>query len=170
MRYRDVGVEFARRLDELHLMDSFDLTLMNLTAALVHLSRAYKSAADKVAADYGLSQASGLPVLLIGRLGNQGVRPGAVAEALGVEPSSLVRVIDHLVDSGLLERHGDPQDRRAKILHLTEQGKKTAALMEQALIPFRRKLFGGFDPDDVEACLRVVSGLDSALSKSRDNA
>ncbi|MEN3275455.1 MAG: hypothetical protein V7631_1245, partial [Massilia sp.] len=34
MRYRDVGVEVARRLDELHLMDSFDLTLMNLTAAL----------------------------------------------------------------------------------------------------------------------------------------
>jgi MarR family transcriptional regulator for hemolysin len=42
--------------------------------------------------------------------------------------------------------------------------------MEQALIPFRRKLFGGFDPADVEACLRVVSGLNSALSKSGDNA
>jgi MarR family transcriptional regulator for hemolysin len=151
-------------------MDSFDLTLMNLTAALAPLSRAYKAAADKVAADYGLSQATGLPVLLIGRLGNQGLRPGMVAEALGLEPSSLVRVIDQLISSGLLERHEDPQDRRAKILRLTKEGKKTAALMEQALIPFRRKLFGAFDPADVEACLRVVSGLNSALSKSGDHA
>jgi MarR family transcriptional regulator for hemolysin len=151
-------------------MDSFDLTLMHLTAALAHVSRAYQSAADKVAANYGLSQATGLPVLLIGRMGNRGVRPGMLAEALGHEPSSLVRVIDHLIESGLLERNDDPHDRRAKILHLTEEGKKTAALMEEALIPFRRELFRDFDPADVEACLRVVSGLNSALSKAGDNA
>jgi MarR family transcriptional regulator for hemolysin len=142
---------------------------MNLTAALTHVSRAYKSAVDKVAAEYGLSQATGLPVLIAGRLGN-GVRPGVLAEALGLEASSLVRVVDHLIESGLLERHDDPLDRRAKILELTDEGRKTAALMEQALIPFRRKLFGGFAQDDIEATLRVVSGLITLLAKPADNA
>jgi MarR family transcriptional regulator for hemolysin len=150
-------------------MDTLDQTFMTLTAALTHASRLYKSAADKVAADYGLSQATGLPVLIIGRLGN-GVRPGVLADALGLEASSLVRVVDHLIESGLLARHEDPLDRRAKILELTEEGKKTAALMERALIPFRRQLFGGFDAADVEATLRVLNGLNTMLAKPADQA
>jgi MarR family transcriptional regulator for hemolysin len=141
-----------------------DQTLSNLTAALTYASRAYRAAADKVAADFGLSQATGLPVLVISRFGDDGMRPGVLAEMLSLEPSSLVRVVDHLISSGLLDRHECPQDRRAKILRLTEEGQKTAALMEQALKPFRRQLFGGFDPSDVEACLRVLSGLPNAIA------
>ena len=83
-----------------------DQTLSSLTAALTHASRAYRAAADKVAADYGLSQATGLPVLVISRFGDGGVRPGILAETLSLEASSLVRVVDHLIGSGLVERHG----------------------------------------------------------------
>jgi MarR family transcriptional regulator for hemolysin len=141
-----------------------DQTLSSLTAALTLSSRVYRAAADKVAADYGLSQATGLPVLVISRFGENGVRPGVLAETLSLEASSLVRVVDHLIESGLLERHDDPNDRRAKILRLTEEGQKTAELMDQALRPFRRKLFGAFDPADVEACLRVLAGLPDVIA------
>ena len=141
-----------------------DQTLASLTTALTYASRAYRAAADKVAADFGLSQATGLPVLVISRSGDDGMRPGVLAEMLSLEPSSLVRVVDHLIGSGLLARHDDTQDRRAKILRLTEEGKKTAALMDQALKPFRRQLFGGFEEGDVEACLRVLSGLPGAIA------
>jgi MarR family transcriptional regulator for hemolysin len=143
-----------------------DQTLSSLTAALTLASRAYRAAADKVASDYGLSQATGLPVLVISRFGESGVRPGVLAETLGLEPSSLVRVVDHLLESGLLERHEDPNDRRAKILRLTEAGEKTAERIDQALRPFRRKLFGAFEPSDVEACLRVLSGLPDVIANA----
>jgi len=147
-----------------------DQTLSSLTAALTHASRAYRAAADKVASDFGLSQATGLPVLVISRFGEGGVRPGILAETLSLEASSLVRIVDHLIGSGLVERHEDPQDRRAKILRLTDEGLKTAALMDQALTPFRRKLFGAFDPADVEATLRVLSGLPTAIANVQAEA
>jgi len=149
-----------------------DQTLSSLTAALTHASRAYRAAADKVGAAYGLSQATGLPVLVISRFGEAGVRPGVLAETLSLEASSLVRVVDQLIEAGLLERHDDPHDRRAKILRLTAEGEHTAQRMDQALIPFRRKLFGGFEPGDVEACLRVLSGLPAAIAHTSitDNA
>jgi MarR family transcriptional regulator for hemolysin len=150
-------------------MDPYDQTLLQLTATLAVTSRTYKSAVDKVAAEYGLSQATGLPVLLIGRLGG-GVRPGVLADAIGLEASSVVRLVDHLIESGLLERRDDPQDRRAKILELTAEGKHTADLMERALIPFRSELFSGFERADVEACLRVLAGLNTAILKRGDNA
>lgn len=144
-------------------MNLLDQTLMQLTATLTHASRAYKAMADKVASQYSLSQATALPVLILGRLGADGVRPGVLAEALGLEASSLVRVIDLLIENGLVERREDPQDRRAKILQLTEDGKTRAAQMEAALIPFRRDLFAEFEQADIDACLRVLTGLQSRI-------
>src|SRR2546425_638643 len=77
-----------------------------------------------------------------------GVRPGAIADALGLEPPSLVRVIDQLVEAGLVERHDDVSDRRAKTLHLTAAGRQCATRLETALIPFRRNLFESIDKSD----------------------
>ncbi|MDN4053518.1 MarR family winged helix-turn-helix transcriptional regulator [Massilia sp. YIM B02763] len=147
-----------------------DQTLSSLTAALSNSARAYRAAADKVASDFGLSQATGLPVLVISRFGESGVRPGVLADTLSLEASSLVRIVDQLIESKLVERHDDPQDRRAKILRLTEEGLKTAALMDQALTPFRRTLFGAFDPADVEGCVRVLTGLPAAIAALQDQA
>lgn len=137
-----------------------------LATALPLASRAYRAGADKVAASYGLSEATGLPVLLIGRFGDAGVRPGVLADALGLEPSSLVRVVDQLIDAGLLVRQDDAHDRRAKILNLTAEGKKVASLMESALVPFRASVFGAFAPEDIAACVRVLAGLPDAIANS----
>jgi MarR family transcriptional regulator for hemolysin len=142
---------------------SYDQNLMALASSLATVSRSYRAAVDKVAAEYGLSQATGLPVLLLGRLGD-GVRCGVLAESLGVEAPSLVRVTDHLIESGLVERREDAHDRRAKTLHLTDEGKRRAAKMEEALVPFRRSLFEGIAEQDVEACLRLLGQLGSALA------
>jgi MarR family transcriptional regulator for hemolysin len=145
-------------------MPNIDQTLMNLTMSLTQAARAYKSAADKVAADFDLSQATAWPVLMIGRLGD-GVRPGAVADALGLEPSSLVRVIDQLIESGLVERYEDASDRRARTLHLTAKGRRCAAQLEKALVPFRRRLFEGIPRADIEACARVFDVLNTVISR-----
>jgi MarR family transcriptional regulator, transcriptional regulator for hemolysin len=137
--------------------------------ALTQVSRAYKSVADKMVATYGLSQATAWPVIMIGRLGD-GVRPGAVADALGLEPSSLVRVIDHLIDAGLITRNECASDRRAKTLHLTADGRKRAAQLEKALLGFRRKLFDGVPQDDIAACARVVAALGEGIAKFEETA
>ncbi|MDB5915771.1 MAG: MarR family transcriptional regulator [Massilia sp.] len=146
-------------------MDISDDTLMALTMTLTHVARSYKAAADKMAANFGLSHATAWPIVMIGRLGD-GVRPGTVADALGLEPPSLVRVIDQLVDAGLVERQDDPSDRRARTLHLSAKGRTCADGLEAALIPFRRQLFGNLDPADIAACARVLAGLDATLANA----
>ncbi|MDX3905492.1 MAG: MarR family winged helix-turn-helix transcriptional regulator [Pigmentiphaga sp.] len=143
-------------------MEKLDAKLARLTMSLGQATRAYKSAADNMAADFGLSQATAWPVLMISRLGD-GARPGAVAEALGIEPSSVVRVLDRVIELGLVERREDTTDRRAKSLHLTAAGRECADRIEAALIPFRRKLFAGMPAGDIDACLRVLESLQSAI-------
>jgi MarR family transcriptional regulator for hemolysin len=150
-------------------MDNFDQELMRLTMALTAVSRSYRAVADQVASGFGLSQATAWPVVMIGRMGD-GVRPGALAEALGLEPSSLVRVIDQLIASGLVERREDESDRRARTLHLTGRGRDCAARLEQALVPFRRTLFEGIPHNDIAVCASVLSRLDAAISAYEDAA
>jgi MarR family transcriptional regulator for hemolysin len=144
-------------------MSGYDKTLMSLTNTLVHVARAYRAAADQVAGDFDLSHASAWPVLMISRLGD-GARPGMVADALGIEPPSLVRIIDQLVAAELVLRQEDPSDRRAKTLSLTAAGRSIAERLEAALMPFRRTLFKGMPQADVEACLRVLTQLDQHLA------
>ena len=47
-----------------------------------------------------------------------------LAEVLELQPISLVRLLDRLVEHGLLERRHDPQDRRANRLFLTASGRQ----------------------------------------------
>ncbi|AKQ55427.1 marR family transcriptional regulator [Bordetella hinzii] len=141
-----------------------DSQLMAMTANLMVLSRAYRSAADKALADFGLSQATAWPVILTGRLGD-GVRQGALAEALGVEGPSLVRVLDHLVAAGLLERREDAQDRRAKTVHLTASGQALREQVEGVLVQLRRQIFKDIPEADLDTCLRVFEQLKSALGR-----
>lgn len=135
---------------------------MKFGVGLSTLQRAYKAVADKAVAHVGLSHALAWPLISIGRLGG-GVRPGAVAESLGIESASVVRSIEQLVQAGLAERHDDPADGRAKTLHLTDAGHAAWEQIEAALDAFRAGLFAGVPDADIEAALRVFDALGRGL-------
>ncbi|OZI19149.1 MarR family transcriptional regulator [Bordetella genomosp. 9] len=139
-----------------------DACLAAMTSHLLTLHRAYRAAADKALADYGLSQATAWPVIWLGRLGD-GVRQGVLAEAMGVEGPSVVRLVDQLESAGLLERHEDPLDRRAKTLHMTPAGEALRARVEEMLVHLRRQVFRGVDAADAEACVRVFESIKTSL-------
>lgn len=50
---------------------------------------------------------------------HEGIRQGPLAELIEVEPITLSRMIDRLVEADLVERRADPTDRRAWMLYLT---------------------------------------------------
>jgi len=146
-----------RPLDATHARREF-------VAWLPLLQRGYRAAADREASRFGLSQAMAWPLVMIGRLGD-GVRPGELAEVLGIEPASLVRQLDQLVDAALIERRESRVDRRAKTLHLTDSGRATCAGIEAALDVLRSQIFDGIDDVDLQTCLRVFALLDGRVGR-----
>lgn len=144
----------ARTLDE-----------RRLTGAMLRLTRLYRREVDRMLSAHGLSDARALPVLQIARLG-EGVRQGVLAEELGVEGPSLVRILDQLCAAGLVERRDDPTDRRAKTLHLSPDGRALAVVIEAALDQLRSGLLARISDDDLAAALRVLGAFEAALGSS----
>ncbi len=128
------------------------------THTLLLAGRQYRRAANVVTEAYGLSDATGLPLLLIGRHDGE-PRQNAIADAVGIEGASLVRLLDQLCAAGLVIRKEDPTDRRAKVLSLTPEGRAVVAKMEADLEDLRAAIFGEVDTADIEASLRVFAAL-----------
>jgi MarR family transcriptional regulator for hemolysin len=118
-----------------------------------------------VAAEHGVSEAAAAPLLWIERLGND-VRQNALAEAVGIEGASLVRLLDELQASGLITREPDPADRRANAVNLTEAGWAVVHEVNDALMALRLEVFTSVPRKDIEATLRVFEAIESAAAET----
>jgi MarR family transcriptional regulator for hemolysin len=129
---------------------------------VIHVGRYWRRAADQALTDYGLSQATALPLLALFRLGDH-QRPGAVAEELGIEGPSLVRIIDHLIADELITRRENPSDRRAKILSLTERGLARVGEIEAVVARMRAEMLSSIDPGDLRTTVAVLRQVEQTL-------
>ncbi len=107
-----------------------------------------------------------MPLLSIGRMGD-GVRQVNLAQALGIESPSLVRLIDQLCKAGLVERCEDCADRRANILSLTDEGRVQTGLIEAELRRLRQAVLKDVSQADLEAALRVFQAFDQSAQPGR---
>ena len=139
------------------------------TRELVRLARLYRREVNRCIAQHGLSDARAVPVLHIARAGHC-LRQGELAEELGIEGPSLVRLLDQIGAAGLIERREDPSDGRAKTLHLTPTGKDLALVLEQVLTRLRKELLVDVSDDDLAATVRTFTALEAALERHADKA
>jgi MarR family transcriptional regulator for hemolysin len=133
-----------------------------LTSSMVQVAHIYRKKVSRALAAYGISDSQAVPVLFIARFGG-GMRQNILAEEIGIEGPSLVRLLDQLCANGLVERRDDNLDRRAKNLHLTAAGEEMAARVEAALVQIRGRLLKSISDTDLEASLRVLSILQAEL-------
>lgn len=136
--------------------------LRAFTSELIRLARIYRREVNYCLREHGISDARAVPVLQIARAGG-GMRQGVLAEELGIEGPSLVRLLDQICAAGLVERRDDPIDRRAKTLHITPAGQELAHVIEELLAGLRDRLMGQVSEDDLAATLRTFAALEAAL-------
>lgn len=129
---------------------------------VARVARFWRRAIDQTLAEKGLSQATALPLLVLARLGGE-LRQGVIAEELGLEGPSLVRIVDMLLADGLVSRREDPADRRAKLLSLTERGAAQVEQIEAAVDALRDRFLQDVSEDELAAMVRGLSKLEAAL-------
>ena len=93
-----------------------------LVAQLNESSRLLRNYIDHRAKERGTTRAQWIVLFRLRQ--QEGLSQVDLADVLELQPISLVRLLDRLVEHGLLERRHDPKDRRANRLFLTESGRQ----------------------------------------------
>ena len=93
-----------------------------LIAQLVESSRLLRNYIDHRAKVRGSTRAQWIVLFRLRQ--QEGLSQVDLADVLELQPISLVRLLDRLVEHGLLERRHDPKDRRANRLFLTASGRQ----------------------------------------------
>ncbi|MDR6955152.1 MarR family transcriptional regulator for hemolysin [Ancylobacter sp. 3268] len=148
-------------------MNKIDTLRRALTAQLLQAGRQWRRLAERELEALGISEACAAPLLWTSRLGG-GVRQVTLAAYVGIEGPSLVRLLDQLAASDLIERRDDPTDRRAKTIWLTGAGEQLAARIEEILVELRGQVLAAIEPSDLEAALRVLKVFDEVSARSAE--
>lgn len=132
-------------------------------ATLCPLREKLRRCYDHELTAFGLSRALAAPLVRIWQ--SDGMRQNALAEQMDIEGPSLVRLLDQLSASGLVVRRPDPDDQRAKTLHLTAAGVELAQRIMPVVERLRRHLLASASDADLETCQRVFNSFLAACER-----
>lgn len=133
-------------------------TQEQLGLAIGEVARCWRTKLDERLRPLGLSQARWMVLLHLSKRGD-GVVQKALAEWLGIEGPTLVRILDRMTEDGWIERRESPTDRRAKTVHLTEQSCAILKQINKVAAQLRAELLADINPADIDACMRVMQQI-----------
>lgn len=116
--------------------------------AVLELSRAFRAAFDQQVAEstLPLTPAEARVLAHVGRYAP--VRPGQLAGTLGMSKMSISEFSAKLVTSGYLMRTADPDDQRARMLELTDEGREVLQQISRIGSAVRARAQGGLSEED----------------------
>lgn len=139
----------------------------SFTRSLATVSRQWTRHVDLQFRGLGLSQSRWRVLFELSR--HQDVTQIELANSLGIEGATLVRLLDRLEADGLVERQPCVDDRRAKKLHLTDGTKPLIDKMKKIAVASRAELLGDVPPDDLRTATRVLSQIEARLELLRSD-
>jgi len=118
----------------------------NLGFILKDVARRYVHRFEERARALALTLAQCKALLYLTR--NEGISQKRLAELTDIDPMSLVRILDRMEADGWVERRADPEDRRARALHVTERAKPIVDQMLQVGADVRAEALKGLTDDE----------------------
>jgi MarR family transcriptional regulator for hemolysin len=143
--------------DQQQLRDGFG-------ALVARAARQWRRAVDRRLQPFGLTEATWLPLIYLARAPAP-TRQKDLAAALTLDGSSVVRLLDALEASHLIERREEDTDRRAKIITLTARGLSIIEQVETVSREVRNTTLIGLSHDELRVATRVLESVCQNLAR-----
>jgi DNA-binding MarR family transcriptional regulator len=135
-----------------------------LIAQLVETSRLLRNFIDHRAKTRGTTRAQWIVLFRLRQ--QEGLSQVDLADVLELQPISLVRLLDRLVEHGLLERRHDPKDRRANRLFLTASGRQLVDDLDSLRDAIATDVIHDMPAETVETTLHALRDIKDRIKSS----
>lgn len=129
----------------------------DLAAMLAPLVRELIAAEEPILARHGISMwgYAVLSTLDRGAFRTQ----AALADAINADKTRIIRTLDELQDDGYIERTPDPDDRRVRLLAITDKGRRVKDAVQSEIQRGEERWLGELSAEERRVFLRALSRL-----------
>ncbi|HET8799839.1 MAG TPA: MarR family transcriptional regulator [Marinobacter sp.] len=122
--------------------------------AVARVTRRWRKLLDERLKDLGVTQARWTTMVYL-QQGGEGLTQRELASLMAIENPTLVRLLDSLEQQGLIERRPCPNDRRARRLYLTDDGKAFMEDLSGRAARLREEMLDGIGDQEIECAIKV---------------
>lgn len=122
------------------------------------LARRWRRVLEAQLVHAGLTDATWVPLVHLKETGG-GISQKELAALVGVEGSSIVRVLDILERQGMIERRRDDSDGRTRLIHLTAEGEARVAAIRNELGRAEERMLCDLSDEDIDRTLTLFETI-----------
>ena len=137
-----------------------------IVSQLIETSRLLRNYIDHRAKSRGTTRAQWIVLFRLRE--QEGLSQVDLADVLELQPISLVRLLDRLVEHGLVERRSDPRDRRANRLFLTAAGRQLADDLDSLRNAIATDVLHGVPTAALETSLKTLHDVKDRIKTLAD--
>ena len=89
----------------------------------------------------------------------------ALGPLMGMEPTSLSRILKAMEDKGAICREKNPEDGRSVIIKLTDYGKEMRKISKGHVIQFNETIKGQLSEKELEGFFKVTSTINKMIAE-----
>ena len=120
---------------------------------------------NEEASKYDSTMATGFTLLSIDR--EKGTPSTALGPLMGMEATSLSRILKTMEAKGLIERRPNPEDGRGVIIHLTEFGHEKRAYSKERVLTFNEAINKNISEEKLKHFHEVASVISEMISNKK---
>jgi DNA-binding MarR family transcriptional regulator len=139
---------------------------MNKQTSIDHQLRATWQAVAKVyneqAAKHDSTMATAFVLLNIDK--EKGTPSTALGPLMGMEPTSLSRILKNMEDKGAISREKNPEDGRSVLIKLTDYGKEMRKVSKGHVIQFNETVINNVTEKDLEGFFKVTEVINKLIA------
>ena len=137
----------------------------NIGYLLSDNSRQLRRLFDLRVRDLGLTAVQARLLLALGKFPES--NQAFYAARIEVEPITLTRLADRMEEAGWIERKPDPEDRRARILTLTDKAEDIVLPLRAIVDQLVEDILDGINTDDRERLARLLEIVGENMTAQR---
>lgn len=129
----------------------------DLAAMLAPLIRELIAAEEPVLHAHGLTMWGYVVLTALDRSSMR--TQAALAAAIGADKTRIIATLDDLQEDGYIERRPDPDDRRVRLLAITDAGRRVKSAVQDEIQRGEERWLGELSAEERQTFLRVLERL-----------